>query len=341
MFNLSLFFQHKKNIIALTIFLILSLFITVFFSLKIGRISVSWSTLFTFFTHPNQLSFQDKNILLHLRLPRILAALLIGAALSISGCTYQSLFQNTLATPELLGVFHGACVGAASAILLSSRLYIIQIFALFGGLIAVSISVSFATLFKQKSATTLVLSGIIVTGFMRSILGILKFIADPETQLPAITYWEMGSLATVSFSSLLKITPLMLISFFVLYFLRYRLNILRLGQQEALLLGENVAVLRLVFIFFSTLLTSCAICLGGNIMWIGLMIPQLARFLVGSNHVRLFPIVSLMGSIFLIFIDTLARSLRATELPLSVLTGIIGTPLFILLMFYEHHFERR
>lgn len=184
-------------------------------------------------------------------------------------------------------------------------------------------------LFKSDSSAILVLSGVIVSGLMRSVLGMLKYVMDTETQLPSITYWELGSLSDMTFQKILPIAPTMILAMIVLLAMRWQFNLLSLGDDEARSLGVNVAAVRGVTVACATLLTSCAVCLSGTIAWIGLVIPHLGRLFIGPDNIKLTPIVIFMGAIFLIVIDTIARSLSGIEIPLSILTGLIGAPVFI------------
>jgi iron complex transport system permease protein len=277
-----------------------------------------------------------QNVVLLLRLPRILAALLVGAALAVSGSTYQGIFKNPLAAPELLGVFQGSCVGAAVAILLNLGTLSMQVFALAAGIGSVGLTLLIARFFKSDSTAILVLSGVIVSGLMRSLLGLLKYIMDSETQLPTIVYWELGSLADITMKKIAMISPLMIISLVILLVMRWQFNLLSLGDNEAKSLGVNVRVVRGVTVVCSTLLTSSAVCLSGTIAWVGLIIPHVGRMFVGPDNVKLTPVVVFMGAIFLILIDTLARSISGFEIPLSILTGCIGAPLCIAFIKRQH-----
>ncbi|MDR1965355.1 MAG: iron ABC transporter permease [Synergistaceae bacterium] len=273
-----------------------------------------------------------ENVVLLLRLPRVLAAFLIGGGLAISGATYQSIFRNQLAAPELLGVFQGSCVGAAIAILLGADSFAVQSLALCGGILAVVMTRFITGFFRNDSTAILVLSGVIVSGLMRSVLGLLKYMMDSETQLPSITYWELGSLSDMTMQKVLAIAPTMIVTMAMLLSMRWQFNLLSLGDDEARSLGVNVPVVRGVTVTCATLLTSCAVCLGGTIAWVGLVIPHLGRLFAGPDNVKLAPVVFLIGAIFLIAVDTMARSLSGLEIPLSILTGMVGAPIFILLI---------
>lgn len=270
----------------------------------------------------------DRNVIMLLRLPRVIAAILIGSALSLSGATYQGIFKNPLVSPDLLGVSSGACVGAALAILLGLNNIGIQVLAFAFGILAVLLTILLPTILRKSSIMMFVLSGIIVGGFMNSIIGLMKYVADPETELADITYWTLGSISKVNVDILKVIAPIIIITSIVLIAMRWRINILSLGDQEAMTMGVNVKLERGILIFCATLLTASAVCLSGTIGWIGLVIPHLSRLLVGNNHSRLIPVTAVIGAGFLIVIDTLARTLTGGEIPLGILTGFIGAPFF-------------
>lgn len=268
------------------------------------------------------------NVVINLRLPRILAAILVGGALSLAGATFQGMFENPLVSPDILGVSYGACVGAAGAILLGLGAAEIQLLAFLGGIAAVAMALVIPRLMRRKSTIALVLSGVIVGGFMTSILGLMKYVADVETELAEMVYWQLGSLAKVSYDNLFATAPLIIITGAILIAMRWRINLLSLGDEQARSLGVNLRLERGVAIMCSTLLTACAVCLSGTIGWIGLIMPHVARMIVGNDNVRLLPTVTLMSAGFLIIIDTIARTLTGGELPLGILTGFIGAPFF-------------
>ena len=272
------------------------------------------------------------NVVWAIRLPRMCAAFLVGAGLALSGATYQGIFQNPLVSPDLLGVSAGACVGASIAILCKMPSAMIQLLAFAGGLLAVGLTNAIPALFRNKSNLMLVLAGIIVSGFFNSAQGLLKYVADPDTQLAQITYWTMGSLAKVSASGVIAVIPVMIIAMAVLLFLRWRMNLLAIGESEAHALGVQVGKLRGISIICATILTASSICIAGTVGWIGLVIPHLGRLLVGADNKHLLPASLFMGGGFLMLIDTCARNISGSEIPLSILTGFIGTPVFLWLM---------
>lgn len=267
-----------------------------------------------------------------LRFPRIIGAILVGASLSLSGATYQGTFKNSLVAPDLLGVSSGASIGAAVAILLQLNSSLVQVLAFLGGIIAVSMTLSIPKFIKNDSMIILVLSGIIVSGFLASIMGIIKYVADPETQLAPITYWQLGSLTTISYTDLkYALLPIILSAFFI-YKLRWQINILSLGDDDARSLGVSVKKMRICLIILSTILTASSVSMTGTIGWIGLVVPHFGRLMVGSDNRKLIPTVFFLGAIFLLIIDTLSRTITSSEIPLSILTGILGAPFYFYLL---------
>ncbi len=275
------------------------------------------------------------NVVLKLRLPRVLAAFLVGAALALAGTTYQGIFKNPLVSPDLLGVSSGACVGAALSILLGLGLAFQQGFAFLGGIVAVALTTLIPRLMRRDSTIMLVLSGVIVGGFLSSVIGLLKYVANPETQLPDIVYWSLGSLAKVNMQSILSMAPPMLLTAAVLLLMSWRINVLSLNDQDARMLGVNLRRERGVAIVCSTLLTACAVCMSGTIGWIGLVMPHIARRLVGIDNVGALPVAALSSATFLLVIDTIARTVTGAELPLGILTGFIGAPFFAMVLVRE------
>ena len=279
-------------------------------------------------------TWDDKayGVIFTLRLPRTIGAVLVGAALSLAGAAYQGVFKNPLVSPDLLGVSSGACVGAAIAILLGMNSLGVQTLAFAVGIGAVALTMLIPRLFRSSSMMMLVLSGVIVRGMMDSVVGVIKYIADPETQLADITYWTLGSLVKVLSSDLFAIAPVIAAGCLMVLLLSWRINILSLGEQEARALGVHVGFVRGVVIICSTLLTASAVCVCGTIGWVGLVIPHLSRITVGQDNTKSIPVSLLMGAIFMVAIDTLARVLTSLELPLSILTGIIGAPFYFMVL---------
>ena len=276
-----------------------------------------------------------ENVVFVLRIPRIIGAIVIGAALSLSGAVYQSVFKNPLVSPDILGVSSGASVGAATAILLGGSLFSMQILAFVVGLGAVLLSTAIPKILKNNSNLMLVLSGTIVGGFMCSILGVLKFVAEEDTELSSIIYWQMGSVQTVKMDTLIYVAPIFLAGAVILILLSWQLNILSFGENEARTLGVNLKVLRGITIVISSMLTASAVSISGTIGWIGLIIPHLGRLCVGSDNTKVIPVSMMMGGLFLLVMDTVARTVTSLEVPLSILTGLIGAPIYAWLLWKQ------
>ena len=305
-----------------------------FASLCIGRISYPvgeiWQVLAAKCTGADA-DQQMQIVIWNIRMPRILLAMLVGAGLSVSGCAFQSLFANPLATPDTLGVASGTSFGAALALLMGMPLLGVQGIAFAAGILAVSLTWLSAA-GKGRGMGSIVLGGIMIGSLFSSLVSLVKFTADTDTQLPAITYWLMGSLAGAGFESLKWGAPCILAGIFVLFLLRWQLNILPLGEDEARSLGTNIRLLRGVTIVCATAITASSVAMCGQVGWVGLLIPHICRMAFGSNHRTLIPASISLGACFLVVVDTMARSISAAEIPISVLTAIIGAPFFILLM---------
>jgi iron complex transport system permease protein len=274
-------------------------------------------------------------VLFKIRIPRTLAAMMVGAMLSLSGAVYQGVFKNPLVSPDILGVSSGASVGAASAILLGLGMIERQSFAFLGGILAVVLATAIPKLLKIYSNLILVLSGIIVGGFLSSLLAIMKFVAEEQTELSAIVFWQMGSFAPIDMKEVVAISPAFFIGTILLLGLSWRINILSFGDVEAKTLGMNVRQIRGIIIACASFLTASAVSICGTIGWIGLVIPHLARLLVGSDHTKMIPVTVLSGALFMLIIDTIARALLTVEIPLSILTGIIGAPCYAWLLYKQ------
>lgn len=275
-----------------------------------------------------------ENMILQVRLPRILAAMVVGAALAVSGAVFQGIFRNPLASPYTLGVSNGAGFGAALAILMFNSSYAIQSFAMFFSLVAVGLTFSLS--YKAKNSTiTLVLGGIIVGSLFSALISLIKFVADPFEKLPAIVFWLMGSLASLNVD-LFKTSLLFFIFFIgIIWLYRWRLNVLSLGDEEAKSFGVDVRRDRIIIIICCSFLTAAAVSISGIIGWVGLVIPHIGRMLVGPDFRKLLPVCILLGSAYLLLIDDLCRTLMTVEIPLGVITAIVGTPLFAYFMLSE------
>lgn len=295
--------------------------------LCIGRMQISpgemFSSLFGADLGPNK-----ESVLWMQRLPRILTAALVGAGLSVSGCVFQSMFSNPLATPDTLGVASGASFGAALGILLGFRFLGIQLVAFFFGLAAMLLTA--ATGWKKSTnRATIILAGIMISSLFSALISLVKYIADTESQLPAITYWLMGSFSASGYASLKMAAPTILIGIFFIFLLRWRLNLLPLSEDESKTFGTDIRTLRIVSALCATSITASCVAMCGQVGWVGLLVPHICRMGFGNNHISLIPASVSLGAAFMIFVDTAARSMTAAEIPVSVLTAIIGAPVFI------------
>lgn len=272
-------------------------------------------------------------ILFQIRLPRVIAAALVGGALAAAGASYQTLFRNPLVSPDILGVSAGAGFGAVLGILLSLPVIAIQGLGFVTGLITVVIVYAMArALRSQNEVLVLVLAGIVVGALAGAGISLVKILADPYNQLPAITFWLLGSLSGIKVSDVWGVAPLVIVGLVPLVLLRWRIGVLSLGDDEARALGVTVAFVRAIVIAAATLVTAAAVSVSGVIGWIGLMIPHMVRPLVGPRYDRVLPASVLMGAAFLVLVDTLARSAARIEIPLGLLTALIGAPIFVWLL---------
>ena len=274
-----------------------------------------------------------ETVVWQIRLPRIAAAVLIGAGLSAAGSTYQGLFRNPLVSPDILGVAAGAGLGAVLGIFLSLSVIAVQILAFLGGLGAVAVVYLIGAAMRGRDPLlVLVLAGVAMGTLLGAAISLVKVFADPYNQLPAITFWLLGSLTAVTMPDLRAVLPAILIGLVPLYLLRWRMNLMTLGDEEARALGVETRLLRAVFIAAATLITSAAVSVSGIIGWIGLIIPHVARLIAGPEFSRLLPAAMLLGAAYLLAVDTLARTMAAIEVPIGILTAFIGAPFFLWLL---------
>lgn len=268
-----------------------------------------------------------------IRLPRVVAALLVGAALAAAGASYQTLFRNPLVSPDILGVSAGAGLGAVIGIFLSMPVVAIQLFAFAGGLGAVFlVTVVAAAVRNTDRVLALVLTGVVIGALAGAATSLLKVLADPYDQLPAITFWLLGSLASTTPEDILPALPAVLLGLVPLLLLRWRINVLALGDDEARALGVEAGRVRFIVIAAATLITASVTAVAGVVGWVGLVIPHIARMLVGPSFARLLPVSAVLGAGYLLVVDTLARTIAAVEVPLGILTAVIGAPFFIWLL---------
>jgi iron complex transport system permease protein len=313
------------------------LFAVALLALAVGAYPVSPSMLATLLWAklrglPNA-NVAAETVIFAIRGPRILGALLVGAALSSAGAAYQGLFRNPLVSPDILGVSSGAALGAVIGIFLALPVAGIEATAFAGGLVAVLAVYGIAAAIPGRDPIlVLVLSGVVIGALMGSGVALLKFLADPENQLPAITFWLLGSLAAFNRADLLAVAAPVAIALLPLILLRWQLDVMTLGDEEARALGVRVRLIRGSVVAAATLMTAAAVSVSGIVGWVGLVVPHIARLVVGPSFARLLPMAAIFGAAYLLLVDTVARTLGTIELPLGVLTAVIGTPVFLVLL---------
>ena len=325
--------KESKEIISILLLIFLPI-ILFFASFLLGRYPIApfdvINTLLCPIFPQCEVSPTITTIVFEIRLPRILGAFVVGSSLAMAGVAFQSIFKNPLVSSDLLGVSNGAGFGAALAILISGVGVVTQIFAFIFGIISVSITYMLSKAYKSGGILVLVLSG--VSAFFSALVSAIKFVADPNDKLPEIVYWLMGSLASVTVDKLIMILVPVALGMIILFALRWNMNLLAMGDEEAQSLGINPSRVRLLIIIGCTLLTSAAVSISGIIGWIGLVIPHMARMVVGSDNRILIPASLSLGASFLLLIDNISRALISIEIPIGVLTAIIGVPIFLYLL---------
>jgi iron complex transport system permease protein len=274
-----------------------------------------------------------ENVIWQVRGPRVIAASLVGAALAVAGTAFQGLFRNPLVSPDILGASSGAALGAVFGIFTSLGMFAIQALAFFGGLLAVASVYAVGSAVRARDPVlVLVLAGVVIGALLGAGVGLIKYLADPYNQLPAMTFWLLGSLAATGPSDLVPLFGPVAVGTLVLLALRWRMNVMSLPDEEARALGVPTGALRIAIVAAATLVTSASVATAGIIGWVGLVVPHIARTLVGPDFGRLIPAAALIGAGFLLLIDTIARTAAAVEIPLGILTALIGTPFFIWLL---------
>ncbi len=308
-----------------------------FGSVLLGRFSVTPKELFRLLlsrlteTEPG---WRDgaENVVFQIRLPRVAAAALIGAALAAAGVSYQGMFRNPMVSPDILGASTGAGFGAALAILLGAGYFGISMSAFVFGLLAVAAAYLVSCMSRTNQTIALILSGMMVSSLFSAGTSYLKLVADTQQQLPAITYWLMGSLSSIKPRDVLFLVIPVTLGLVPLWILSWRMNLLTLGEEEARSMGVNTRLLRFTVILCATLLTASSVAVSGMIGWVGLVIPHFCRMLFGYDYRRLIPAAALFGASFLIIVDDIARLATAGEIPLGILTAFVGAPIFLYLI---------
>lgn len=325
----------KKRLVILV--LLLALLVACALSFTLGRYPVPLRELFgillsKLFPIAPFWTPRMETVLLHIRLPRVLLSCLVGAALSAAGCAYQGVFQNPMASPDILGASKGAAFGAALSILLGAGAAATMGAAFAAGLGSLVLVMAVGSRARGKRVVNLILTGIIISSLFEAGTSYIKLVADPNDTLPNITYWLMGSLTGADQKTLAFAFWPILLGVAVLFLLRWQLGLLTLGEDEARSMGVNTTAVRTAVLLAATLLTATAVAASGVIAWVGLVVPHLGRKLVGSNYRYLMPVSILLGAIFLLVVDNLSRNLLATEIPLGILTALVGAPCFLYLL---------
>ena len=324
--------SNQSRFIAYSAVSVLVFVVVFLMALTVGRYSLSLQDVMDFLIGNLPHSSNEYKVINDLRLPRTIVAALVGVGLSLSGLLYQETFQNPLVSPDLLGVTSGASVGAALAILLGLSSFEISAFAFVTGIITVAITLALSKVFQNRSPLILLLSGIIIGGMMSAFLSIIKYLADPESTLSSITFWLMGSCEHSTMDDVLVLLPIIGVCSVIMVAIRWRINLVALGREEAQTKGLNYKAYRNLIIVIATLMTASAVSIVGTVGWIGLVIPHIARLLVGNNTARTIPLTIAFGGIFMIIVDVISRSFTDSEIPLSAITGIFGTVVFILII---------
>jgi len=315
--------------------LLLAPVLAICLSLFVGRYAISvpevLRAIFTGSGGTDGASREVNTVLWQLRLPRAVAGAFVGAALAASGAAFQGVFRNPLVNSGILGVSNGAGFGAALAIVYLGGGYYNYLLAFAFGVVAVTLSYFSGRIYGSTPTVTLILGGVVVSSFFAALTSILKYIADPYTQLPAITFWFMGSLASINYSHFIAFVPIT-IGILMIYLSRWKINVLSMGEKEALALGVDTKLYKFVIIGGATLATAAGVCITGVIGWIGLVIPHIGRMIVGNDNTKLIPVSMSLGACFLVLMDMLARNISSSEIPIGILTSLIGTPFFVYLL---------
>lgn len=323
----------KAKIVILVCFTLV-LFFT---SFLVGRFAISpvmvWDIILAqFYAIPQNWDTTLNTVILQVRLPRIVLGILVGGALSVAGASYQTLFKNPMASPDILGVSAGAAFGAALAMINNASWWQIQGSAFIFGIVAVVAAYMIAFVFGRNMITVLILAGIVVSSLFQSLLTIVKTLADTNNALPTITYWLMGSLGKAKNEDVLTILPALAFSLAMIFIFRSQINVLAAGEDEARTMGVNVTLVKLVVVASSTLMTVSAVSICGIIGWVGMVVPHIARLLTGASFSKLAVTSFFIGGTLLLTIDNIIRGIEGVELPLGVLTALVGTPVFVLLL---------
>lgn len=305
--------------------------LAVFVSLFFGRYHVSLQEVFLSFVRPQSVPLASRVAVLQLRLPRAVAAALAGASLAVSGAAFQSVFRNPLVNSGILGVSNGAGFGACVAIIFFGGGVFTYFFSFVFAVAAVLLSYFAGRISRVTTSITMVLGGTIVGAFFSALVSIMKYVADPYSQLPSITFWFMGSFASVGYTHLYALIP-MGFGMILVFLSRWKLNVLSMGEKEAASLGVDVRKAQILIIGGATLCTAAAVCISGTIGWVGLVIPHIGRMIAGNSNQKLIPVSISLGAGFMVVMDLLSRTLTGSEIPIGILCALIGTPFFVYLL---------
>ena len=311
------------------------LVITMLGAMGIGRYSISLGDIINTLLPKSLAGEVDPNVrtvIYNIRLPRVLLAALAGSGLAVSGAAFQSLFSNPLATPDTLGVATGASFGAALGIILGFGSIGIQMCAFIVGIACIGLVYFISKIKGERSMIMIILAGMVISSLFQAMVSLIKYVADPQDTLPQITFWLMGSLSGVGFDELIIGAPLIILGILIIFLLRWKINMLSLHEDESKSLGVNVKIVRLFTIMSAALITASVVSICGNIGWVGLLIPHISRMIFGNNNKSVIPACIGFGAIFMVIIDTIARSAIASEIPISILTAFVGAPFFIILL---------
>ena len=308
----------------------------IFFYISFGQINSSIldsiKIIFNFFHHSYDVNSVIERVILYIRIPRAITAIVCGAGLAVSGCALQGIFSNPLIGPQIIGVYSGAAFGGALGILISEESFLVLFLAFSFGILSMLIVFFIARVKGVANRLTLVLAGIVSSSFFLALVSLVKFLADPDDKLPAITYWLMGTFSTSSYEKIYIVSPIIIISIFILILLSFRIDVLNLGDDHARSLGINVELNRWIIISLVTVICASIVSIAGVIGWVGLVIPHIARSFSPSNHKSLLITTVIFGSYYMLIIDLMCRGFSSMEIPLGVVTALIGAPFFAILL---------
>lgn len=319
-----------------TIGILATLLLCMLGAIAIGRYSITIGQIINTLL-PENLAFAEvdenvRTVIYNIRLPRVLMAVLAGSGLAISGAAFQSLFSNPLATPDTLGVATGTSFGATLGIMLGFNSFGIQVSAFIFGIICVILVYFISRIRGQSNMIMIILAGMVIGSLFEAMVSLIKYTADPQDELPQITFWLMGSMSGIDLHDLMLGSPFILAGIIIIFVLRWKMNMLSLHEDEAKSLGVNVQVVRMFVIAAATLITASVVSVCGKIGWVGLLIPHISRMIFGNNNKNVIPASIGLGAVFMVVIDTIARSATAAEIPISILTAVVGAPFFIILL---------